>query len=1059
MEGLRLKDVQRALDTRDPSLVDMMVSLASQHDAWEEVPEGTFTIHELRSELTSWSFRYKSKDEQYDIRKLGWQRLESGENAAPLPERYQLHEIIATLHQADGAFARETLLEVIRRVPIKWGAWRGLKTLFKQTEASGDMEVYGALVARVDAQLSNTWGDYGEVKRGTLSYLARRGWRFLRERGESFPAAYVDAAVAVLREYPDSTSWNRTWVANHIFFHNVEHYGGRVYGQANFKFWRLPDSLTEHRAFAALWKEDSRPLFALLERARSEQARSFAIEGLKADFKSQLRDLDTQNVLRLIQVNSGTVHEFAVWLLENAPRFEQAAFRELGLHDAVLALLDSPGDKARKYAAKYARTHARDLPLDDLLRLANHFDDKVRKLSSELLKDLDPRKQVGLEAWGKLLGTEYAHDFAVEVLHKHFGASELTLDWFRERFLSDDWQVLEFATEHFGEVHKVEKVDPAYFVELIEAEDVSSDTIEFAAECLGRLDLAKLDIDIFRRLLLQDDTSYTVREWLQEDRLDPVAMGVDYWHALAFRPSWESSAWAKNFTTAGPLWARKYTWDDAYVSDEAREILGDVRNFMPGEIGFEWLMSIVRHTNAEAREWATHYMYEAFAPAEFADSAGDAGGGGGDADLLQKTFLFTGKLATMTRNEAEKMVTDGNGKNAGSVTKNLDYLVIGDDGSPLFGDGVKSSKHKKAESLNSAGENIAIISETAFLQMLAGGVREFGEADTLAGCENLWQMGVAPDVAEDDPIAVFARQYLRRHHDVIGPKLTDKTVEATRRLPHAFLTWERFLPYLTDTRGAVRKFALEIARYEMARWQPSLDPIVDLCETRRTDVRELFSEALLADESKETVRIRIAPDNMQVNSVYRFCESLDRPTRAIGMALIERYPQFAQPDALFRLTDSPDRRVRAFVIKTIWGLYRDHGVTATWEPRPLDAKYTATADVRFERGPGAAERPGSPPATAEVLRDFLRRILFGIPPARMPKGEERSADEPTPLPARRAKLYLLEVMRDLALEEQAFADIVKPLLSEFVRTLGKSERGACLVALARIEDRWEVDHG
>lgn len=1060
MEGLRLEDVKRALDTRDSSLVDMVVSLAGQSDPYyEDLPEGAYTIREFRGEVGSWSFRYKDAEEQQHIRIEGWRRLEADDAAKPLPDRYQLHEVVDALHEADGAFARETLLEVIRRAPIRWGVWRGLKRLFKETEESGDLELYGALLARIDAELSNTWGDYGEISRRTLNYLARRGWRFLRSRGESFPAAYVDTAVAVLREYSDNTNWNRSWVANHIFFHNFEVYGGRCYGQAGFRIWSTPDSLTRHRAFSDLWKEDSRPLFALLERARSEQARSFAIEGLKSDFKSQLRELDTQNVLRLISVNSGTVHEFAVWLLENAPRFEQAAFRDLGLHDAVLSLLDSPGAGARKYAAKYARTHARDLPLDDLLRLANHFDDQIRKLAAELLKDLDPRKDVGLEGWGRLLGSEYGHDFAVEMIHQHFGASELTLDWFRERFASDNWEVLEFAVEHFEEVHKVEKVDPNYFVSLIEAEDPQSDAVEFAAECLGRFDLAKLDVDIFRRLLLHGETSYAVMSWIEEDRLDPKAMGVDYWRALAFRPTWESFAWANDLTTNGPAWARDYSWNDTYVADDAREILGDVRNFTPADIGFEWLMSIVRHTNAEAREWATEYMFEAFAPAEFADGGGGDAGGDGDADLGQKTFLFTGKLATMTRAEAQKKVEGGNGKSAGSVTKTLDYLVIGDDGSPLLGDGSKSSKHKKAESLNADGSNIAIISETAFLQMLAGGIKEFGAEDTIAGCEKLWAMGVADGVSEDEPVAVFARQYLRRHHDIVGPKLTDKTVEESRRLPEGFLTWERFLPHLTDSRGAVRKFALEIARHEMARWRPDLATIVELCETRRTDVRNLFSEALLADEGKETARTRIPAEAMAVDGVYRFCESLDRATRAIGMALIDKYPQFADPDALYRLTDSPDRRVRAFVVKTIWGLYRARGTTADWQPRELDAKYTSTPDATFERGPGAAGRPAAPPAGPEALRDLLRRILFGIPPARLPKGEERSEDEPRPLPARRAKLYLLEVMRDLALEDASFAEIVKPLLNEFVRTLGKSERGACLVALARIEDRWEVSHG
>ena len=1050
MEGLRLDDVTRALETRDPTLVEMVSALANSHSYEDEsdVPDGVLTIQRFLAQMRSWEYRWNmSDDERYTVRTEGWQRLEDEDNAKALPDRYRLHELLDQLHDTDGAYAREALLAIIRNVPIKLGIWKGIKRMFKDAERSGDLELYGTLLARIDSELAGMWGDYGEVSRRTMNYLSRRGWRFMRRRGESFPASYVDTAVAVLREYPEGTNFNRTWVANHIIYHNYELYGGRCYGQASFKFWRPPDSKTKHRAFNDLWKVESRPLFGLLERARSETARSFAIEGLKADFKAELRELDKDALLRLIAVPSGTVQDFVVWLLENAPRFEQAAFKELGLHDAILGLLDSDGDTARAYAVKYARTHARDLPLSDLLNLANHYDDDVRELAAELLNDLDPRKDVGLDAWGRLLGSSYAHDYAVEVLHTHFGASELTLEWFKKLFFEDNYEITEFAVEHFAEVHDVEKVDPMYFVGLMDSD--SYDVPEFAVGCLSRFDLSKVDLDVFRQLLLHDEVTDDVREWIEEERVDPVAIGVDYWRALAFRPTWAESSWVAASKADGPKFLKDKDFDPnaAYF---ARRILSDVRNFTASEIGFEWLMNVVRGNQEEPREWATNYMYEAFAPAEFAAQTESAGNE--DADLGQKTFLFTGKLSTMTRSEAQKKVADANGKKAGSVTKTLDYLVIGDEGSPLYGEGAKGSKQRKAESLNDGGASINIISETAFLQMLAGGRREYGEEATIAGCEALWEMGTGPE-AQDDAVAVFARQYLRRHHDVIGPKLTDKTVEASRALPEAFLTQDRVWPLLTDSRAPVRALALEIARYEIARWSPAMDALVALSETKRVPLRSLVSDALLSDDDKENARIRLSPDAMDVDGVYRFCESLDRPTRAIGMALIARYPQFAEPAALYRLTDSPDRRVRAFVIQTVWRMYRDHGSTSSWQPRPLDATYESRADVRFERGSGPVERPEQLPATKEALRDFLRRILFGIPPARLPKGED-SGGGPRPLPARRAKLYLIEVMRDLALQDRAFAELVTPLFEEFVATLGKSERAACLVALARLEDRW-----
>ena len=83
-----------------------------------------------------------------------------------------------------------------------------------------------------------------------------------------------------------------------------------------------------------------------------------------------------------------------------------------------------------------------------------------------------------------------------------------------------------------------------------------------------------------------------------------------------------------------------------------------------------------------------------------------------------KKFLFTGKLASMTRTEANAKVKAARGVTAGSVSKDLDYLVIGDDGSFLFGAGTKGEKTLAAEKLIAKGAELAIISETRFLEMV-----------------------------------------------------------------------------------------------------------------------------------------------------------------------------------------------------------------------------------------------------------------------------------------------------------------------------------------------------
>jgi hypothetical protein len=55
-----------------------------------------------------------------------------------------------------------------------------------------------------------------------------------------------------------------------------------------------------------------------------------------------------------------------------------------------------------------------------------------------------------------------------------------------------------------------------------------------------------------------------------------------------------------------------------------------------------------------------------------------------------------------------------------------------------------------------------------------------------------------------------------------------------------------------------------------------------------------------------------------------------------------------------------------------------------------------------------------------------------------------------PLPARKAKLALVETIRDLAADDEGFARVVLPVLEEFMASHGASEQAAALVAVTRI---------
>lgn len=86
--------------------------------------------------------------------------------------------------------------------------------------------------------------------------------------------------------------------------------------------------------------------------------------------------------------------------------------------------------------------------------------------------------------------------------------------------------------------------------------------------------------------------------------------------------------------------------------------------------------------------------------------------------IFQKSFLFTGKMAHMDRKAAQNLVKKMGGKAPGGMSATIDFLVIGDDGSALLGQGVKSTKHKAAEKMIKEGSSLRIISESEFLKLV-----------------------------------------------------------------------------------------------------------------------------------------------------------------------------------------------------------------------------------------------------------------------------------------------------------------------------------------------------
>ncbi|MEQ9618600.1 MAG: NAD-dependent DNA ligase LigA [Deltaproteobacteria bacterium] len=116
-------------------------------------------------------------------------------------------------------------------------------------------------------------------------------------------------------------------------------------------------------------------------------------------------------------------------------------------------------------------------------------------------------------------------------------------------------------------------------------------------------------------------------------------------------------------------------------------------------VGTEIAKSIVHFFELEQNRALIKKMLESGVDIQYREKTGLSD------KLKGKTFVFTGALESMTRDEAQRLVEDHGGRATSSVTKKTDYVVAGSD---------PGSKLAKAESLG-----IEILDEEGFKRLIA----------------------------------------------------------------------------------------------------------------------------------------------------------------------------------------------------------------------------------------------------------------------------------------------------------------------------------------------------
>lgn len=1120
--SLSFKQIQHAWQVQDPSLVEKLCLLAQQPDPLPEspIPDDELTFGRFLNKIMSYSFREQHLEVQFAERVAMMATVEADEGTYSLPDRYKIYLILIALWQDKSAYSQAILKQAIDQLPLSYGVWRGLKYIYKAAEYEQDYEVFASITAKIDLhRFDQSVRD--SVSLATKTYMSLRAWRYLRKLGQQMPTGYIEAAVSVLASYDEAMTVGQppqlnSWVLNHICFHNSVDYGvNRFHNHAPRKLFDA-----KGRAFKEAWQRDAEPLIRLLATAKNEAIRQFATDSLKHDFKIQLRDVSCQTIQYL---SAGYAHsqardEMIVWLIEHSPNFEKSKFVTLGLHEVVLKLLHSSYSAAYQYAIGYARSYAQALPLSELMLLAISDHEPVRSFAISVILSRNPVTDIGVSGWGQLLDTSYHHRIAAEQLSQHFTRRDLTGDWFFARLTSSQRYSTRFAIRRLPELYSAQELGHDYFIRLAVQLDTSANNdsallcMEFLLQELKRLDLSHIDSNVWQYLLLHPLAQETIIDWIDENILSAAKMDMDYWHALAYEPDWHSSSEIAQLKTSPYLnndghdyddinhhlntdtvkqWQKTLVFDD-YLADTVRCWLADVRRFAPTQLGFDWLMTLARSEQAVYREFAIERINKGFLPADFATNQNtptaentqkeaDTAVAETTVDLAGQRYLFTGKMQSMSRGDAEKLVKAANGAISSAVNAKLDYLVIGDDGSPLYGAGRKGSKQLKAEGLIAAGATLKIISETAFLQMLTGQSRAVSEDDTMAGAEVLWSMAIDDPTA---PISELAISYLSHHHEQICMALTDRPVDPDAIIPAAFFSAERVIPLLQNSQQALRNFGLLLTKYELAKWSPAPAQWLIMAESPYLEVTQLLQQALLSAPSTSNRNYHVPVEQLNETMLNAFIGSKKRLARQLGMTLLQRHRQFQHPQALYILSQSADREVRYAAVTMLWQHYKTRHVSPYWQP--ADQHHKAQADDVDIKKPSHAEPSDwstNPPADLNQLLMLLKRGLFELPPGRLSSSQgdnhnrvstqkheasrhsqrtdktHMATDQAQiisrkPIPAGQAKLALIETFRDVGLADEHFAALIIPSLFTFTHSAGKMERHACLVAVTRLLHRY-----
>lgn len=934
-------------------------------------------------------------------------------NGELVPPRLQLDKIILTLWNDGSDYAHSQLREVIQHVPLKWGPWRAIKKIFKQSFLLQDWNIYIPVASRI----------YGESARIHSNRFNRSQWEISRE---------------LLPADMDSVNWTSSWYWSSRKRANDLTTETKIFinKQVSYHLEEMAENFEEEFLLIATellvrsesrsnlvnkiidmvddgWKKTAGPLLQIFSEARSEDISLWALDLLIENFREELAKLPASWIVKQATSpkSSSKLKRFVFqWFAEPITKIPQSAFIEKGLHFAIISFLDygssleSWSDKrwlktwnknlenktwtalAREFSVIFIRSYMNQLTdalnLDKVLWLLRNNDKSLHELGKYLLfpeKGDSPYKdQLDLAFWTNMLGDNRLHDFSQKYMEKNFTGNELSKEWYRKRLLQKNSRIETMVVEWLKDHSRYRKEDDFFdiYFELFTEEKTSGFLRTWAKDKLISVDEQgqslqdRFDEQTYRNLLLSSisDCYGVAISAFENGKISYETYPITFLKHLCTGKEFQLNGW-KSFITA----EKSNNSLQSKVKDLAIQGIYNHPDLPLDELGTAWILERLQYSDRS-------YNFV--------------------RDVFQQKFPVA---------ELHKS----------SLTKSVEWVL-----NKIFDDWDANSK------------SVCFWKDFIFQRMPL--VREYKDATSLK---------LAPELQFPEDVFTFA--WFKK---ISNNESHYHRTFAFDVASYKMASWieEENVGFL-DLQGLLFSAYSDVQQFMLDSMSNPKFPEgkIDILQSSFT-AEDLYTFCF---DGRDEVRAM----GIQIIEKFPF--------------------KFGQPSKLMILSNSADAKVRETVIRVMWKQCEIRTETINWMPYEgsvLPQSTSGKSSVRAMRssppvgvkfidnpsnvkylGTGTSQGGELAIESFEEIKDFIERTLFRLPAGRrspkLPKITFKGKQ------TWKNKRTLVKAVRDLAIRDGDFADHIVPILKEFQLAKGKIIREACISALAQIEVAHNID--